>query len=240
RMPAGVDRKSGERLDDLNIRYQVITFLIAGHETTSGLLSFATYYLLQNPEVLARAYEEVDRVLGPDPEVAPTYAQVNQLTYVGQVLKESLRLWPTAPVFALSPIKDTTIGETYRLKKPYQIVVLSPMLHRDPTVWGERADVFDPDNFTREAEQRRPANAYKPFGNGQRACIGRQFALQEATLVLGMVLQRFEWIDHTNYQLKVRESLTLKPGGFKIKVKKRQNKSQTIMRSTITAMPEVV
>jgi len=184
-MLSGVDRKSGERLDDLNIRYQVITFLIAGHETTSGLLSFATYFLLQNPAVLARAYEEVDRVLGGDPSMAPTYAQVNQLTYIGQVLKESLRLWPTAPVFALSAYKDTTIGGMYKMKKPYQIVVLAPMLHRDPAIWGERADVFDPDHFTREAESRRPANAYKPFGNGQRACIGRQFALQEATLVLG-------------------------------------------------------
>src|SRR3984893_10302859 len=198
-MLSGVDRKSGDRLDDLNIRYQVITFLIAGHETTSGLLSFATYFLLQNPAVLARAYEEVDRVLGSDPSVPPTYAQVNQLTYVGQVLKESLRLWPTAPVFALSPYKDTTIGGTYRMKKPYQIVVLTPMLHRDPAVWGERAEVFDPAHFSREAEQERPANVYQPFGNRPRACIGRQFALVEATLVLGMVLQRFQLIDRTRY-----------------------------------------
>ena len=68
-MLSGVDRKTGERLDDLNIRYQIITFLIAGHETTSGLLSFAIYCLLNNPDVLARAYDEVDRVLGPDPGV---------------------------------------------------------------------------------------------------------------------------------------------------------------------------
>src|SRR5439155_17753727 len=67
-MLSGVDKKTGERLDDLNIRYQVITFLIAGHETTSGLLSFALHALLNHPDVLARAYEEVDRVLGPDLE----------------------------------------------------------------------------------------------------------------------------------------------------------------------------
>jgi cytochrome P450/NADPH-cytochrome P450 reductase len=225
-MLSGMDRKSGERLDDLNIRYQVITFLIAGHETTSGLLSFATYFLLQNPEVLARAYEEVDRVLGSDPTIMPTYTQVNQLTYVGQVLKESLRLWPTAPVFALSPLKDTTIGGQYRMKKPYQIVVLSPMLHRDPSVWSDRAEIFDPDHFTREAESRRPANAYKPFGNGQRACIGRQFALQEATLVLGMILQRFKLIDHTRYRLRLKETLTVKPDGFRIRVRRRTDRDR--------------
>ena len=225
-MLSGVDKKSGERLDDLNIRYQVITFLIAGHETTSGLLSFAIYFLLQNPEVLARAYEEVDRVLGADVSAPPTYAQVNQLAYLDQVLKESLRLWPTAPVFALSPHKDTMIGGQYRMKKPYQIVVLTPMLHRDPAVWGERAEVFDPDHFSREAERARPANAYKPFGNGQRACIGRQFALQEAALVLGMVLQRFKLIDHTRYRLKLKETLTVKPDGFRIRVRRRSDRDR--------------
>jgi cytochrome P450/NADPH-cytochrome P450 reductase len=237
-MLSGVDRKSGDRLDDLNIRYQVITFLIAGHETTSGLLSFATYFLLQNPAVLARAYEEVDRVLGPDPSVAPAYAQVSQLTYLGQVLKESLRLWPTAPVFALSPYKDTAIGGVYTMKKPYQIVVLTPMLHRDPAVWGEHADLFDPDNFSREAEQRRPGNAYKPFGNGQRACIGRQFALQEATLVLGMILQRFTLTDHTRYRLALKETLTVKPDGFRIKVRRRTDHDRG--RSTARAIPRAV
>src|ERR1700736_7061439 len=79
-MLAGGDRKSGERLDDENIRYQIITFLIAGHETTSGMLSFATYFLLSNPDVLERAYEEGDHVLGTDPSVKPTMKQVNALT----------------------------------------------------------------------------------------------------------------------------------------------------------------
>jgi cytochrome P450 / NADPH-cytochrome P450 reductase len=236
-MLSGVDRKSGERLDDLNIRYQVITFLIAGHETTSGLLSFAVYYLLNNPEVLARACAEVDRVLGPDPAILPTYQQVNQLTYIEQVLKEALRLWPTAPVFALSPYKDETIGGQYQMRKNYQIVVLSPMLHRDRKIWGDQADVFNPDHFSREAERGRPANAYKPFGNGQRACIGRQFALQEATLVLGMVLHRFKLIDHTRYRLALKEALTVKPDGFRIKVRRRTDRARaTAGRVATTVM----
>ena len=85
------------------------------------------------------------------------------------------------------------------------------MLHRDPSVWGENAEVFNPDNFAPEKEAALPPNAYKPFGNGQRACIGRQFALQEATLVIGMILQRFKLIDHTRYELKIKETLTMKP-----------------------------
>ena len=221
-MLSGVDKKTGERLDDLNIRYQIITFLIAGHETTSGLLSFAIYALLNHPEVLARAYEEVDRVLGRDTSVKPTYAEVNQLAYISQILKETLRLWPTAPAYSIYPYQDTIIGGRYKVKRSHHVTVLLPMLHRDPAVWGEQAEVFNPDNFNSEKEARRPANAYKPFGNGQRACIGRQFALQEATLVLGMILQRFKLIDHTRYKLQIKESLTMKPDGFKIKVRLRE------------------
>ena len=220
-MLAGVDKATGERLDDTQIRDECIIFLIAGHETTSGLLSFTVYFLMNNPDVLAKAYAEVDRVLGPDASVKPTYKQVNQLTWIGQILKESLRLWPTAPAFGLRALADTTIGGQYKLKKRHHIIVLSPALHRDKSVWGDRAEIFDPDRFSPEAEASRPANAYKPFGNGQRACIGRQFALQEATLVLGMILQRFKLIDHTRYSLRVREALTIKPEGLKIKVRMR-------------------
>ena len=221
-MLSGIDKKTGERLDDLNIRYQVITFLIAGHETTSGLLSFVIYELLKNPDVLAKAYEEADRVLGRDYSEKPTYAQVNQLTYIGQILKETLRLFPTAPAFALVPFEDTILGGKYKIKRDNQINVLLPMLHRDPAIWGETAEQFNPDNFTPEREAALPPNAYKPFGNGQRACIGRQFAMQEATLVIGMILQRFELVNHTNYiDLKIKETLTMKPDGLRIKVRPR-------------------
>ena len=110
------------------------------------------------------------------------------------------------------------------------LLVLAPMLHRDPAVWGDDAEVFNPDNFSREAEAARPIHAYKPFGNGQRACIGRQFAMQEAALVLGMVLQRFKLIDHTRYQLKIKESLTIKPDGLKIKVRPRTDPRRSASR----------
>lgn len=225
-MLAGVDKQTGQRLDDTQIRDETIIFLIAGHETTSGMLSFAIYALLNHPEVLAKAKAEVDRVLGSNPEVKPTYAQVNKLTYVTQILKETLRLWPTAPAFGIHALQNTMLGGKYPLKKHYHCLVLAPMLHRDPEVWGSNPEVFNPDNFSREAEAARPANAYKPFGNGVRACIGRQFAMQEATLVLGMILQRFDLIDHTRYQLKVKESLTIKPDGLKIRVRRRTDHEQ--------------
>jgi cytochrome P450/NADPH-cytochrome P450 reductase len=172
--------------------------------------------------VLAKAYAEVDRVLGRDASISPTYGQVHQLQYVSQILKEALRLWPTAPGFSRYPYADEVLGGKYQINKDQGVMVLTPMLHRDKSVWGEDAEQFTPEHFKPEAEQARPGNAYKPFGTGQRACIGRTFAMQEATLVLGMILQRFQLIDHRNYQLKIRETLTIKPEDFTIQVKPRQ------------------
>ncbi|WP_412103374.1 bifunctional cytochrome P450/NADPH--P450 reductase [Rossellomorea aquimaris] len=214
------DPETGEKLDDENIRFQIITFLIAGHETTSGLLSFALYFLMKNPDKLEKAYEEVDRVFtGP----APDYRQVIDLKYIRMILNESLRLWPTAPAFSLYAKEDTLLQGKYPVKKDVdKITVLIPKLHRDKDAWGEDVEAFRPERF--EDQEKVPHHAYKPFGNGQRACIGMQFALHEATLVLAMLLKQFEFIDDENYELNVKQTLTLKPGDFKIKVK---NRNQT-------------
>jgi cytochrome P450 / NADPH-cytochrome P450 reductase len=226
-MMTGVDRTTGEQLDDVNIRYQINTFLIAGHETTSGLLSYTLYALLKYPDILKKAYEEVDRVLGPDLDVKPTYQQVTQLGYITQILKEALRLWPPAPAYGISPLKDESIGGgKYKLKKGTFVTVLVTALHRDPSVWGPNPDAFNPENFSREAEAARPVNAWKPFGNGQRACIGRGFAMHEAALAIGMILQRFKLIDPHRYQMHLKETLTIKPEGFKIKVRPREDRER--------------
>ena len=207
------DPTTGEGLSDENIRYQMVTFLIAGHETTSGLLSFAIYELLRHPEVLRRAQAEADRVLDGQ---APRFEHLQALTYIDQVLKETLRLWPTAPAFALYPYEDeTVIGGQYPVRKDQTIMVLIPMLHRDPKVWGDDAEQFNPDHFAFENAQRLPPNAWKPFGNGQRSCIGRPFALQEATLALAMMLQRFDLrAADSDYALEIQETLTMKPHGL--------------------------
>ena len=181
---------------------------------------------LKHPDVLKKAYEEVDRVLGPDIDAKPTYQQVTQLTYITQILKEALRLWPPAPAYGISPLKDETIGGKYKLKKNTFVTVLVLALHRDPSVWGPNPDAFDPENFSREAEAARPVNAWKPFGNGQRACIGRGFAMHEAALAIGMILQRFKLIDVNRYQMHLKETLTIKPDGFKIKVRPRTDKER--------------
>ena len=223
-MLVGTD-KQGNKLPDHNIVAQCLTFLVAGHETTSGLLSFAISYLLKHPEVVARAQEEIDRVLGTDPSVPPTVAQVQQLGYIRQILDETLRLWPTAPAFTRQARQATTVGGWGPFSPGQSVVALTPMLHRLPEIWGDDAEGFNPDHFDPERRDALPPNAFRPFGSGQRACIGRQFAMQEATLVLGMLMQRFEFVDHANYQLKIKESLTLKPDGLTIQVRPRSGRT---------------
>lgn len=223
-MLSGVDRQSGEKLDLVNVRYQILTFLIAGHETTSGLLSFALYFLLHNPDVLAHAYTEVDEVLGGDLSKPPSEDQVRALHYISQLLSETLRLWPTAPAFNRHAFAKTLLAGKYEVGPEESLLVLIPMLHRDKAIWGPDPEKFDPSHFEPEAVRNRPPNAYKPFGTGFRACIGRYFALQEAVVALAMILQRFELVDFAGYELKVKQTLTIKPDRFHIKVRPRRER----------------
>jgi len=213
------DPETDRRLDDANIRNQVITFLIAGHETTSGLLTFALYELLRHPGVLAQAYAEVDAVLPGD--AAPVYADLARMPVLDRVLKETLRLWPTAPAFAVAPFADTVIGGRYHLRKDRRVSVVLTALHRDPKVW-DYPERFDIDRFLPENEARLPAHAYMPFGQGERACIGRQFALTEAKLALALMLRNFAFHDPYDYAFRIKETLTIKPDGLVLRARRRR------------------
>ncbi|MEU4740500.1 cytochrome P450 [Actinosynnema sp. NPDC023658] len=213
----GLMLSSGE-LDEVNIRNQVITFLVAGHETTSGALSFALYYLSRHPEVVEKARAEVDAVWGSAD--VPEFEQVTKLRYVRRVLDEALRLWPTAPAYAREARADTVLAGRYPMRAGQWALVMLPLVHRDPSVW-ESPEAFDPDRFEPAAVRARPAHVYKPFGTGERACIGRQFALHEATLALGTVLRRYELDAVGDHGLRVAEMLTLKPEGFTVTPRRR-------------------
>jgi unspecific monooxygenase len=208
--------ETGARLDDLNIRHQILTFLVAGHETTSGALSFALYYLTRDPELLARAHDEVDTILGPDREVEPAFEQIAKFRFLRRVLDEGLRLWPTAPGYGRSPREVTTLSTGHVMRPQDWALVMLPMVHRDPDVWGDDASEFDPDRFLPERSRGRLAHSYKPFGTGERSCIGRQFALHEAVLVLARMLHRYELTPDPSYELTITERLTLMPEGFRL------------------------
>ncbi|MEV5505636.1 bifunctional cytochrome P450/NADPH--P450 reductase [Streptomyces orinoci] len=217
----------GTLLDAANIRSQVITFLIAGHETTSGALSFALYHLLRNPVALRLAQREADELWGDTEDPEPSFEDVGRLRWTRQVLNEALRLWPTAAAFNREPRQDTLLGGRYRLRAGEGVTVLTPMLHRDAAVWGDNPELFDPTRFDPEAEAARPPHAYKPFGTGERACIGRQFALHEATMLLGLLVHRYRLTGDSGYRLKIKETLTLKPEGFTLTLARRTTRHRT-------------
>ncbi|MFD1812485.1 cytochrome P450 [Rhodococcus gannanensis] len=212
------DPETGELLDPVNVRNQVVTFLIAGNETTAGTLAFALYFLARHPEVAAAARAEIDGVVPGDGPIA--FEQVGKLRYLRRVVDETLRLWPAAPGYFRKVRHDTTLGGRYRMPKGSWVFVLLPQLHRDP-VWGPDPDRFDPDRFLPEAVRARPAHAYRPFGTGPRSCIGRQFALHEAVLALAVLLRRYELEPDPGYELDVREAITLKPQGFELRLRRR-------------------
>ena len=174
------DPKTGSKLSDASIVDNMITFLIAGHETTSGLLSFVFYYMLKNPSALERAQQEVDDVVGTG---KLTVDHLSELKYVNAMLRETLRLMPTAPAFTVGALKDDVIGGKFAVKKGEPLNVLLQAAHCDTTVYGPDASEWKPERMLDEDFKRLPPNSWKPFGNGKRGCIGRAFAWQEALLV---------------------------------------------------------
>ncbi len=172
-------------------------------------------------------------------EEAPRVEHLAQLRYIEQILMEALRIWPTASVFSVSPHKDTVLGGKYPLTTKDIVMVLEPMLHRDPKVWGDDVEAFRPERFAPENASQLPPNAWKPFGNGARACIGRPFAMQEAQLVLILMLQRFDFVlDDPSYTLKIHETLTLKPEGLRIRARSRRTGATSLRRSAVPSTPQ--
>ncbi|MFF5279770.1 cytochrome P450 [Streptomyces sp. NPDC000133] len=224
-MLEATDPDTGKLLADDNVRDQVLTFLIAGHETTSGLLSFATYSLMRNPHVLAQAYAEVDRLLPGD--TVPDYDTIMKLDVIPRILDETLRLWAPIPAFGKAPSEDTVIGGCYELKKGTRVNILEGPLHTHPKAW-ERPEEFDIDRWLPENRAKQHPHAYKPFGNGVRACIGRQFALTEARLALALVLQKLKFSDTSDYKMDVKEALTRKPSDFQLVVRRREEHQRTV------------
>ncbi|WVF65373.1 hypothetical protein IAT40_000100 [Kwoniella sp. CBS 6097] len=223
-----VDPHTGEHLSDENIRYQMVTFLIAGHETTSGMLSFATYFMLKHPETFVKARKEADQAIA---DAGGNLLEINpaKLVYIDAILKEALRLQPTVAVWTVAPTspEGETLPGGYKIQPKQTVGVILPILHRDPKIWGDDAEVFRPERWI---GWNPPTDAYKPFGNGERACIGRGFAIQEALLALALVVNRFDLeMADPNYEFAIKQALTVKPKDFRIIARPRRGKTQSLM-----------
>lgn len=200
---------------------------MAGHETTSGLLSFLFYNLLKHPAAYQAAQRQVDEVVGRGPI---TVDHMSKFPYIEACMRETLRLTPSAAAFQLQSRPDSTedpvylAGGKYEVKKGQGIICVIPQVQRDPLVYGDDANSFKPERMLDEAFAKLPRNAWKPFGNGMRGCIGRPFAWQEAILTTALLLQNFNFrCDDPSYQLKIKQTLTIKPNDFFMRATLRDN-----------------
>jgi cytochrome P450 len=181
------DADTGEQMSDKQLRDEVITIFFAGHETTASTLSWAWYVLARRPDLADELRAEAQRVLG---DRRPEAADVPELAFTRRVIDETLRLFPPAWMFARQAIADDEILGFH--VRAGSMLALSPYVtHRDPAFW-EQPYRFDPDRFLPERKKQHHRYAYFPFGGGPRLCIGRDFALTEATLILAMIARRFE------------------------------------------------
>lgn len=176
-------------MDDELIRDQLLTMLIAGHDTSTALLAWSLHLLARHPDVLAQAQQEVDAVAGRG---SLQMAHVEALSYLDEVVKEALRLYPPIHVANRIAAEETTIAG-YALQAGNRVMASIYLAHRDERVW-EAPEQFRPERFAPHAP-RRPPFTYIPFGAGPRHCIGAAFAQVEAKVVLARILQQFELED---------------------------------------------
>jgi cytochrome P450 len=195
-------------MDDETIRDQVLTLLLAGHETTAQSLTFTAYLLAMHPAVERRVTTELDEQLDGEP---PTVGDLGKLPSLERVVRESMRLYPPVPGIVRQPTRDDEIGG-YRIPEGATILLSQWVIHRDPRFYDNPL-AFDPDRWERQGRDDRPAFAYFPFGGGPRRCVGDRFAMMEARLVLARLLQsvRFETVPETD--LGLSPSITLRPAG---------------------------
>ena len=204
----------GEESTSRQLRDDLMTMLIAGHETTAAVLTWAVFELAQQPELMARVQQEIDSVVGPDRD--PTFDDIPKLQLVRLVIAESLRMYPEPPLLIRRALEEDTLpaggaGFQTKIQRGTDIFLALYNIHRSSEFW-ENPDKFDPDRFTRpHTNPARPDwagyapvptalypneihsdYAYMPFGAGGRKCVGDQFACMEAAVTLAMVLRRFD------------------------------------------------
>ena len=178
---------SGQGMTDEQLRSECAAFFFAGHETTANTLTWIFYLLAAHPAATASLHTELAAVLGGR---TPTVDDLGQLTYTRQVVEEAMRLYPAAWVTSRQATAADQLGP-YTLPAGSQVMINITGIHRHPAYW-ENPDAFDPDRFTPERSAQRPKHAYLPFGLGPRMCIGNQFAMMEAQLLLATIAQRYQ------------------------------------------------
>jgi cytochrome P450 len=202
------DEETGEQMDDRQLRDEILTMLLAGHETTATTLGWIWALLEKHPRAEARLHEELNAVLGGR---LPTVEDVPRLTYTRMVVEEAMRLYPPGFIFSRKVVEDDVICG-FRIPGGTCVDISPYVTHRHPSAW-EQPEEFLPERFAPEQAAQRPRYAYFPFSGGPRQCIGNSFALMEAQLIVATVAQSFRPRAAPGYKLTPEALITLRPGG---------------------------
>jgi cytochrome P450 len=198
--------EDGRGMTDPQLRDELVTLLLAGHETTALALSFSFYLLAQHPDAEARLAAELDEVLQGE---SATAAAVPRLRYTEWVVRESMRLYPPAPSIGREALSDCEIAG-YFVPRGTQLALIQWIVHRDAR-WFDDPEAFKPERWDNDLVRRLPRCAYFPFGDGPRICIGYQFAMLETVLILATVLGRYRLTLVPDFVLELLPSVTLRP-----------------------------
>jgi cytochrome P450 len=212
------DEETGESMNDRQLRDEVMTLLVAGHETTAVALTWTWFLLSTHPDVESRLHAELDTVICGR---VPALEDLLHLPYTRMIIDEALRLYPPAWAILRRAIDEDEIGP-YRIPAGTSIFISPYAMHRHPAFW-EDPNAFDPDRFTPERSDSRPHFAYLPFGGGPHLCIGNTFALTEAQLILATVAQRYTLRLVTDHYVKPDPLITLRlQGGLPVRIERRR------------------
>ncbi len=211
--------EDGEFMDDKQLRDEVATLFAAGHETTSNALSWTWYLLSQHPEVEAKLHAELDSVLAGR---QPTLADLPNLPYSLQIIKESMRLYPPAWILnGRLALEDAEIGG-YTIPKGSTVFVSPYVMHHLPQYFDD-PEAFKPERFTPQFEKSLPKFAYMPFGGGVRICIGNAFAMMEAQLILATIAQKYQLALAQTDPVRYNAQITLTPeNGIQMQMTERE------------------
>jgi cytochrome P450 len=211
------DEESGRRMSNQQLRDEVMTLFMAGHETTANTLAWTWFLLSGHPDVEARLHAELDLGLG---DRLPTVADLARLRYTDSVINETLRVYPTVWMIGREAVEPVELGG-YRLAAGTTVFMPQWVVHRDGR-WFDEPEVFRPERWEDGLIQRIPRYAYFPFGGGPRICIGNQFAMMEATLILATIARRFRLRLAPDAVIAPLPTATLRPAhGVKVILSKR-------------------
>lgn len=207
----------GQGMSDEQIRNEALTLVLAGHETTANALTWTLYLLSQYPDVAEKLHVEVTRVLG---NRQPTLADLKDLHYTEQVIKEGMRVYPPVWSVARQTQQATQLGR-YPIGKYATAIIPIWTVHHDER-WYPNARAFEPERWADDRANAVPRYAYLPFGGGPRVCIGNSFAMMEAQLILVSIIQKYHLSHIKGHRVVPEPLVTLRPKyGMKMRLEKR-------------------